>query len=63
MAAMSIVKFLLSFIGLIIVMIHLFRGIFGNDEKGLIKAIKVLFATGGIILAITAVEFLLVLYT
>jgi len=62
MAAMSIIKFLLTFIGLIIIMKHLFTGVFGKDEKGIIKAIKALFATAGIIMAITAVEFLVVFY-
>ena len=63
MAVLSILKFLLIFIGLSLVMIHLFRGIFGKDEKGLVKAIKALFGTGAIILAISTVEYLLALYT
>lgn len=63
MAALSIVKFLFVFVALSLVLKHFFSGIFGKDERGIIKAIKVLFLTGGIILAFATVEFLIALYT
>ncbi|MDW3646060.1 MAG: hypothetical protein R8P61_03280 [Bacteroidia bacterium] len=59
---MSTLKFLLCIIGLVIMMTYLFNGVFGKDENGIIKAIKALFVTGGLLLAITGIEFLVVFY-
>lgn len=57
MVFMFFVKLLLIFMGFAWMAIFVIRKISGKDDQGLIKAIQVFFATGGIVLLIAAVEF------
>lgn len=62
MAAMTIIKALLILVSFVFIIKYLLTGISGKDEKGFIKAIKVLFGTVGFVLLLSAIEFLIVLY-
>jgi hypothetical protein len=52
-------KFLIVLVGLVTTVVYIIKGLLKSDDRNFKKALTTLFATGGIVIVITTIEFIL----